>query len=108
MSELEDRINSVLSDPEQMQKISRLARSLMGDGEGDGAPTMPDGDMVQRISRLMSSGSVSNRKERALLEAMKPYLSEKRRKKMDKALQIARLAGIARMAMGEMEASEGD
>ena len=38
----------------------------------------------------------------SLLEAMKPYLSEKRRAKMDKAIKIAGLARIARLAMGEM------
>ena len=30
MSELEDKINSLLSDPEQMEKITQMARSLMG------------------------------------------------------------------------------
>ena len=33
MGEFEDRINSVLNDPEQMDKIANLAKSLMG---GDG------------------------------------------------------------------------
>ena len=36
-----------------------------------------------------------------LLQAMEPYLSEKRRGKVDKALKIARLARIAKAAMGE-------
>lgn len=46
--------------------------------------------------------------ERALLEAMKPYLSEKRRSKMDKAIKLARLASIARIAMGEMGGDGSD
>ena len=33
MSELEDRINQILGDPEQMKKITNIAQSLMG-GEG--------------------------------------------------------------------------
>ena len=41
------------------------------------------------------------REERALLEAMRPYLSEKRRVKMDRAVRIARLASIASVALGE-------
>ena len=40
-------------------------------------------------------------REQALLKAMAPYLSEKRRGKMDRALQLARLARIARLALGE-------
>ena len=43
-----------------------------------------------------------------LLEAMRPYLSEKRRSKMDKAMKIAWLAQIARLAMGEMGGDGGD
>ena len=50
----------------------------------------------------MSDGSAQNSEQRALLEAMRPYLSEKRRHKMDKALQLARFARIARIAMKEM------
>ena len=124
MSELEDRLNSVLSDPEQMAKISKLAQSFMaGDSSaskaGGAAPGAPFGGavgddalgldpaMLGRIGRLLSGGAAENKQERALLEAMRPYLSEKRRSKMDKAMRIARLAGIARIAMGEM-GGDGD
>ena len=132
MSEFEDRINSVLNDPEQMDKIANLAKSLMG---GDGQKTAPgdggmmgklgelakslaggpasgrdgteiDPAMLGKIGRLMNAGNARSSNERALLEAMKPYLTEKRRQKMDRALQLARLARIARIAMGEM--GEGD
>lgn len=46
------------------------------------------------------NGDGDDKKQR-LLQAMEPYLSEKRRGKMDKALKIARLARIAKAAMGE-------
>lgn len=117
MSELEDKINSLLSDPEQMEKITQMARSLMG-----GAPQaetesreddMPgglgiDAASLQRLGRMLSRGAGQKPQERALLEAMKPYLSEKRRSKMDKAIKLARLAKIAQMAMGEMGGDGGD
>lgn len=133
MSEFEDRINSVLNDPEQMDKIANLAKSLMGGGDtqkadsGDGgmmgklgelARGLAGGDsadtgspgidpaMLGKIGRLMNAGNAQSSNERALLEAMKPYLTEKRRQKMDRALQLAKLARIARLAMGEM--GEGD
>ena len=38
-------------------------------------------------------------REQALLKAMAPYLSEKRREKLDNALRLAKLARIARLAM---------
>jgi len=110
MSEFEDMINSVLSDPVQMEKISGLAKSLMGgsgpDAGFDSTPTDKamdlDPSLLGRISSLMSMGQQPSDDKKALLEAMKPYLSEKRRRKMDKALHIARLARIAGIAMEEM------
>lgn len=120
MGEFEDKLNSILGDPEQMDKIANLAKSLMG-GEGgavaennspDGLSSMLgsfmgtevglDAAAIGRISRLMNSASAQNNERQALFNAMKPYLSEKRRAKMDKAIKIAGLARIARLAMGEM------
>lgn len=112
MGEFEDRVNSILNDPTQMEKITNLAKSLMG---GDGGPAeKPPADAdgldvaaLGRISRLLSAGSAGDDNQRALLEAMKPYLSPKRREKMDRALRLAKVAKIARLAMGEM-GGDGD
>ena len=76
-------------------------QSLGGDSAIDPA-------MLARLSRAFSSGAGEKKQERALLEAMKPYLSEKRRSKMDKAIKLARLASIARIAMGEMGGDSSD
>lgn len=104
MSEFEDKLNSVLGDPAQMEKIADLAKKLMGgDGGTEAAAPRPQGDLeldpglIKRIGRLMNGGGDDKQR---LLQAMEPYLSEKRRVKMDKALKIARLARIVRV-MGE-------
>ena len=108
MGELEDKLNSILGDPAQMEKIAGLAKSLMGGGGGpaqDSAPASPFGELgldpglLQKLGRAMNTGE--DGREKALLAAMKPYLSEKRRGKMDRALKLAKLARIARLAMGE-------
>ena len=102
MSELEEQLNSILSDPKQMEQIAGLARSLMGGG-GEAKPPPDPGDpgldagLLQKLMRAMKGGEPG--REQALLKAMEPYLSEKRRGKVDRALQIARLARIARLAM---------
>lgn len=115
MSEFEDRINSILGDPAQMDKITKIAKSLMGgetaepeERSGVDNPLAAlfgsDGEEMAalgRISRALGAQSEQDREKTALLEAMKPYLSEKRRRKMDKAMKIARLTRIARAAMGE-------
>lgn len=120
MSELEDRINSVLGDPKQMEKIAKLAKSFMAGGDvgasASGSASASEGlfgadldpKLIGRISKLLSSDSGEKKQERALLEAMMPFLSEKRRGKMNKALKLARIAGIAKAAMGEMGAEDDD
>lgn len=113
MAELEDMINSVLSDPRQMDKIAGLAKSLMGgsDGPGPSAQTAPlpfDPGMLGRIQQLMGAGDADSSNQQALLRAMQPYLSPKRRDKMDKALKLARLAKLAGFAMEELGGDKND
>lgn len=116
MSELEDKISEVLSDPQQMAQITRLAQSLMGGEAGGDAPdgaqasALPnldalgiDGAMLTRLAKAINANSDQSRAERALLEAMRAYLSEKRRDKLDRAMKIARLAGIAKLTIKEAE-----
>ncbi|MDO4573378.1 MAG: hypothetical protein Q4C13_08405 [Clostridia bacterium] len=110
MSELEDKINGLLSNPGEMEKIASLAKSLMGGGSGASGEeaAQPDIDpgMLQKISGIMSRKSESSGNDKRLLEAMRPYLSEKRRGKVDKALKIAKLAGLAEIAMSEFGGDE--
>lgn len=101
MGELEDRLNSILSDPGQMEKIAGLARSLMGGENPAPAAPAPDAALLQKLGGLMASSAQAPGREQALLAAMRPWLSERRREKMDRALQLARMARLARLAMGE-------
>ena len=101
MSELEEQINRILSDPGQMEKLTGLASLLMG-GEGESAAPAPDPGLLQKL------GGGAAGKETALLEAMRPWLSEKRRHKMDRALQLAKMARIARLALGQMGGGDDD
>lgn len=106
MAELEDMLNQVLSDPEQMNKIAGLAKSLMGGGDGSTIPSqnspLPfDPKMMGKLQNIMGSSGAKSSSSEALLRAMQPYLSEKRRTKMDKALKLARMAKLAGFAMEE-------
>lgn len=102
MSELEEKIQSVLNDPEQFRQIAAMAQELMGGmTESHAAPestdTLPDLGTLRRFLRE----EPEKNSRRALLEAMKPCLSEKRQKKLEKAMRMARLAALARRAMGD-------
>lgn len=103
MSDFEDKLNKLLNDPKEMERFAGFAKSLMGGGEPEqeSAPMpVPEAGMLKKISGLMSGGGGSSRDEK-LLEAMKPYLSERRRGKMDRAMKIARMAHLAELAAGE-------
>ncbi len=118
MSDFEDKLNSILNDPAQMDKIAGLAKTLMG---GEGAGKAPQGDpksggenildsilggtdaeAMGKLSRILSAVNSEDDNKTALLKAMEPYLSEKRRLKMDRAIKIARIAKVARLTLGEM------
>lgn len=120
MGELEERINAVLGDPAQMEKITMMARSLMGGGgesrqNTDNQPPTGilgelglDSEAMGKIGRLLNAQNSKPGAGQAMLQAMRPYLSDKRREKVDKALKIARLAKLAGLAMGEMEGRGDD
>ncbi len=107
MGELEERLNSILSDPEQMRRISSLAQTLMGgEGGGDAPPSAPKQEGGAGAGIPGALGSLLAPKESrgdraALLEALKPWLSEKRQRKLARAMRLAQMAGLARFAMGE-------
>lgn len=113
MSELEDRINSILSSPEEMNRITQLAQSLMGGSAP--VPVQPDASeqpdsgmagMMEKLRGMMGTAQAvpgGKSDTHALLEAMTPFLGEKRRRKMTRALQLARAAKFA----GTMFSEEG-
>lgn len=113
MSDFEDRLNSILGDPAQMEKITAMAKSLMGGGESaqeqpKPSPTKDSGmfetldpALLGRLSKVMGGMNRTDDK-RALLEAMKPYLSEKRREKLERAMKLAKMIHMAELAFGTL------
>lgn len=117
VSELEDRINSILNSPEEMNRLMQTAQSLLGGetppeggGRDGGLPSLDPG-MLSKLAGLFGGGvpPVQNAKsdKLALIEAMSPFLGEKRRRKMSRALQIAKAARIAGVFFAE-NGGEGD
>ncbi len=110
MSEWEERLNSILSDPAQMERITAMAQSLMGPSEPPKAAPPPskepqgglfdgfDPRMLTRLTGALSAGSSDHKQ--ALLDAMKPYLSPKRREKLERAMKLAKMIHVAEIAFG--------
>ena len=132
MSEMEDMVNGILSNPEEMKKIMDMAGKLMGT-EGGQAPEasaasndtpslenlLPGVDIASLVSaaqtllgndtikRLLSGPLVKNiigeaahpnNDKRELFNALKPWLSEKRRDKLEKAIVFARAMRVVGVA----------
>lgn len=104
MDELEEKINSVLNNPSELEKISKIASAIMGGGDPPPEPQQQEADvdvgMLQQMLSSLRGGGSKKSESRDLLEAMKPFLAEKRRHKIDKAMKLARLASIAEIAVG--------
>lgn len=101
MSDFEEKLNKLLNDPKEMERFAGFAKSLMsGETQAGDAKSAPELDpaILKSISGALSGNGGG--RDAKLLEAMRPFLSEKRRGKMDRAMKIARLAGIAELAAG--------
>ena len=103
-------LQSVLSDPEQMEKITQMAQGLMGQARSpDPAPApqeepraapMGETRLLSILSKAMASGAGKGRST-ALLTAMRPYMRPEKQEKLDRAMKIARMVNVARTVMGE-------
>jgi hypothetical protein len=120
VEDLENKINSLLSSPESMERIMQLARALSGNensvspasSQADATTSGGNGDslagldprVMQMLTGAIKELSTPSDTER-LIAAIKPYLSHERIDKVDKALSICRLARIARKVFPEFGGS---
>ena len=124
MAEFDEKLNSLLSDPNAMTQIMQLAQSLSG-GQENAAPSappppkppppqMPDpfsflsgGMDTQTLMRLLpliqELGGQQDSNARTLLYALRPYLKAERQQKVERALQLARLFHIGRRFLAGWE-----
>ena len=113
MGEFEDMLSSILSSPDEMEKIMGLAKELSKSSESPKAPepekkteAIPGlGDispgMLGAIRKIMGELKHGDDNKAALIASMKPYLKPQRRETLDKAVKIARVARVAKTAIDE-------
>ena len=106
MGELEEKLNSILSSPKDMEKIMEIARGLSGAEPKQEAKTKPpfgeiDPKMLGVMTRLMKEYTTTKSDKTALLSAMKPYVKSENRSALDKANEILKLTRIAKVAFSE-------
>ena len=121
MAEFDDKLNSILSNPDAMSQIMQLAQSISGGTDASAPPPPPvqqpqtpfnpmaslsgmDPSLLLKLLPLvqeLGSGQDSNAKR--LLYALSPYLKPERQAKVDRALQLARLFHVGRQFLTKWE-----
>lgn len=123
MSELDDKLNSILSNPAMMQQIMSLAQALnqsetqqpqQQQQQQQQTPPPPpvqqnqvqqanfaqpnertlNPNLLSKIAGIMQRGSI-DKNQQALLRALRPYLSKQKLDKLERAMHAAKMAGIA-------------
>ena len=119
MSEFDDKLNSILSNPDAMSQIMQLAQSLSGSDASEPVPSPakpsgPDlssllsgnldpGLLVRLLPILQELGNQQDSNARQLLYALRPYLKPARQENIEKALQLARLFHLGKKFLKDWE-----
>ena len=103
MDNLESGLQSILGNPQMMEQIMSLAQNFQAEPSPppppvEGGPEL-DFATIQKISSLIGKTGIDSQ-QKALLQALRPYLSGHRIQKLEKAMRAAKLAGIATTFLG--------
>jgi len=125
VADFEETLNAILSDQAAMGQIMALAQSLSGNEDHPGQESATDGSLsrqpeppfgpdlsallgdidptiLQMGMQVMKEFRQTDDRNAALLQALRPFLREERRSRLDRALQIARMTRLIRTALGAM------
>lgn len=110
MDDLEQKLNSVLNNPQLMQQIMSMAQSMGGAPPAPSEPQVPasvqnplpsfDPKMLQAISGFAQQSGI-DQNQKSLLNALHPYLSRDRISRLEKAMQAAKMARLASTFLGQ-------
>ena len=115
MDNIEDKINSILSNPQMMTQILSMAQAFNQPQSSEtpqDAPVQPkeapasntsssigfDHELIGKIISATKQTGV-DKNQQGLLKALHPYLSRNRIQKLEKAMRAARIAGFAAAAL---------
>ena len=137
MAGFEDQLNSILGNQEAMSQIMALARSLSSGSQTEPAPALegpPEGaepappaseeppgvpdlsallgqidpKMLQAGMEIVRQVQGTEDRNTALLNALRPFLREERQARLDRAIQIARMTRMIRVALTALGGKEGE
>ena len=95
--DLSEKLSGILSDPDAMRDIAALASQLGVDAPGlhsekPSAPQPPDDTMTKLMALAPMLGSLKQDDDTTrLLDAIRPFLSQERQLKLDKAKRLIKV-----------------
>ena len=117
MDNLEEKLNSVLANPQMMSQIMAMAQSLGQSNHSDeppqkqepaftektaqatGVPPLNlDSDMLQKVFAATQQTGI-DKNQQGLLRALSPFLCQSRITKLEKAMRAAKIASFAAAAL---------
>lgn len=107
MDNMEEKLNSILGNPQLMQQIMSMAQSFSQyqseppRQETHEVTTTPEIDPAM-LGKIMSFAGKTgpDKDQQALLKALGPYLTTQRIQKLEKAMRAAKLANLASSFLG--------
>ncbi len=102
MSELEEKLGVLLSNPQLMRQISSLVQAMGQPSQPapspppmpEPSPPEPDFSQLQGLASLLQNNR-TDANQQALLRALSPYLSPWRVGKLERAMRASKMAGLA-------------
>lgn len=119
MSDFEEKLETILNNPQAMSQIMSLAQSLGASSPSAETPPaaspapadlpnfQPDPRLLSGIASLLGQYNSDDDQRVALLTALKPFVNAQRYAKLDQAIRITRLSRMARMALELFRTEEG-
>lgn len=113
MDDFESKLGQILGNPEMMGKIMAMAQSFGSQETPPEPPPPPEGSgpeidfaTIQKLTGLIGKARVDS-DQKALLEALSPFISGERIHKLEKAMRAAKLAGVASSFLGNSSLFSG-
>lgn len=126
MSELDEKLNALLSDPNSMAQVMQLAQQLSGTFGGASQPAAAspppppppqppqpsfdtsflgglDPKLIGRFLPLIQEYTQSNSNTTQLLYALRPFLKAEKQDKIERAAKLARLIHLGKKFLSEWE-----
>ena len=99
MSELEEKLNALLSDPNSMAQVMQMAQQLSGAMGEQKAAAPPPPSPVPPVPELGTENSAAMQ----LLNALRPFLKEEKQGKIQRAARLARLIHVGKKLLADWE-----